>query len=230
MRKYKHIFFDLDHTLWDFDTNAHLTLTDLYAKYGLSRYFDGFSTFFDSYQPINLDLWDQYREGKINKETLNTERFYRPMKLAGFDDYEVAKAFAADFILLNPQQTGLMPHAVELLQYLKPRYQMHIVTNGFVETQFAKLERSGIRHFFTHVFVSERIGASKPKKAFFDHAVKSANARKKESIVVGDNLEADVMGAKKAGIDAVFFNPNGQIHNQHPNYEIASLKELFYIL
>jgi putative hydrolase of the HAD superfamily len=230
VRKYKHLFFDLDHTLWDFDANANHTLLLLFDKYGMAKYFDGFDAFFESYQPINLGLWAEYRDGKINKEFLNVERFYRPLCAAGFDDLAVAKAFADDFIKLNPQQTRLMPFALEVLNYLAPRYQMHIVTNGFTETQFAKLNNCGIRHFFKQVFVSEQIGASKPKKAFFDHAVKYVNARKKESIVIGDNLEADVLGAKNAGIDAVYFNPAKQQHATDPTFEISSLQELIGIL
>lgn len=230
MRKYKHLFFDLDHTLWDFETNAHLTLVELYQKYGLGGYFESFDHFFESYQPGNLELWAQYREGKVTKAFLNTERFYRPLKCAGYDNYEVAQAFAEDFVTISPQKKALLPHALEVLDYLKPRYHMHIVTNGFHRTQVAKLQHSGLRGYFQHVFISELLGANKPHKAFFEHAVKSANARKRESLVIGDNLEADVVGARNFGLDQVYFNPLKTPHNELVTMEISSLKELMAFL
>lgn len=230
MRKYKHLFFDLDHTLWDFDTNAHETLAELYDKYDLGRFFESFAHFFDLYQPGNLELWEQYRAGKINKTFLNTERFYRPLKMAGFDDLPVAQLFADDFITQGPLKTNLLPHTIGVLNYLKPHYQMHIITNGFRETQILKLERSGLRPYFKHIFISENIGANKPKKAFFEHAVKSANARKRESLVIGDSWEADIVGARNFGLDQVYFNPSRAPHEGSANYEIVSLDELFGIL
>ncbi|MFT3737915.1 MAG: YjjG family noncanonical pyrimidine nucleotidase [Breznakibacter sp.] len=230
MRKYKHLFFDLDHTLWDFETNARLTLVELYGKYGLGNYFEGFEQFFASYEPVNEELWAQYREGEITRDFLNTERFYRPMKAAGADDYVMAQAFAEDFIAVSPQKTTLLPHAIEVLDYLYHRYQMHIITNGFLRTQVLKLQHSGLKNYFQHVFISEQIGASKPHKAFFEHAVKSVNARKRESLVIGDSLEADVAGARNFGLDQVYFNPSKALHHEKVTMEISSLKELMDFL
>lgn len=230
MRKYKHLFFDLDHTLWDFETNAHLTLVELYHKYALGNYFESFEQFFDAYEPGNLELWAQYRDGKVTKAFLNTERFYRPMKQFGFDDYGQAQAFADDFVAISPLKTALLPHAIELLDYLRNRYQMHIITNGFHQTQVLKLQHSGLRPYFQHVFISEVIGANKPHKAFFEHAVKSANARKRESLVIGDSLEADVVGARNFGLDQVYFNPSLRPHHEKVTLEISSLKQLFDFL
>jgi putative hydrolase of the HAD superfamily len=230
MTKYKHLFFDLDHTLWDFDTNATHTLQQLFRDYQLDKHFQSYEHFYTVYQPINVSLWEKYRRNNITKQFLNTERFYQPMLAVGYDNRTIAEQFAKDFITISPLQTALLPNVIEVLDYLKQKYTMHIITNGFRETQQTKLEKSGLAPYFSRVYISEMIGAQKPERDFFDYAIKSSNARKAQSLVIGDNLEADVLGAVKAGIHAIYFNPSQQSHNQQPTFEIHSLLQLKEIL
>jgi len=226
MRKYKHLFFDLDHTLWDFTTNEQETLNDLYNKYNLKNYFTNYNKFFENYKPINDDLWLKYMQGQIKKKDLIVYRFHVTFLNAGLNDINLAKEFAKEFVRINSEKKAVMPHTFELMNYLKPHYKMHIITNGFAESQKIKLEKSGLSQYFEKLFISEHIGAQKPKKAFFEYAIKSCNARKKESLVIGDSLEADIKGAQNFGLDHVFYNPNKIEYSQEVFKEISSLKEL----
>lgn len=226
MPKYQHLFFDLDHTLWDFATNEQVTLKNLFQRYRLDKHFSDFKAFFATYQPINSDLWLRYRNKLITKTQLNTGRFHQTFLTGGLNSETMAKNFAADFIRENALQTTLVPHTLEVLDYLKPRYHMHIITNGFIETQQLKLDESGLSPYFERLFVSEKVGAQKPKRAFFEYAIKSCNARKKESLVIGDSLDADIQGAKNFGLDHVYFNPAKIKHNETVHKEISSLREL----
>lgn len=226
MLKYKHLFFDLDHTLWDFATNEQHTLSHLFIKYKLDQYFENFESFLETYQPINENLWLQYRNREVTKKYLSVNRFHHTFLTKGLDDAAMAEQFGNDFIAINATQTALVPHTIEVLNYLEKKYTLHIITNGFVETQYVKLDGSGLSHYFKKIFISEQVGHQKPKRAFFEYAVKSCNARKSESLVIGDNLEADIIGAREFGLDQVFFNPHGTIHQEKITKEISSLKEL----
>ncbi|PZX20782.1 putative hydrolase of the HAD superfamily [Breznakibacter xylanolyticus] len=229
-RRYKHLFFDLDHTLWDFDTNASLTLRELFVRYQLERFFDSYEQFFEAYQPVNADLWAQYHQGLIKKSFLYVERFAAPFRMFGCEDRAMAERFGSDFLAECALKTALMPHAIDVLDYLKPFYQMHIITNGFKEVQYQKMEKSGLAPYFTKVFISEVVGAQKPSKVFFQYAVKSANARKVESLVIGDNLDADIQGAKNFNLDHVFYNPHCHSHAHEVMNEISSLLDLKLLL
>ncbi len=230
MNKYSHIFFDLDHTLWDFETNSIQTLEELFAKYHLNDSFDSFDQFYERYEAHNEQLWILYREGKINKERLNFDRFYTPFSEVGIKDESIATHFCKDYITVSPTKTALMPNAIEVLTELKKWHKLHVITNGFKEVQFIKLKNSNLEHFFSKIFISETIGASKPKTAFFEYAIKSANARKNECLVVGDNLETDIDGAINFKLDYIFFNPNKTSHNRELMHEITDLKEILDIV
>jgi len=230
MNKYSHLFFDLDHTLWDFETNSIQTLEELFTKYHLNSSFESFNHFYEKYEANNEDLWVLYREGKITKENLNFQRFYTPLSEAGIKDESIALNFGKDYITVSPTKTALMPNAIEVLSELKKWFKLHIITNGFKEVQFIKLKNSNLQQFFNKIFISETIGASKPKTAFFEYAVKSANARKKECLIIGDNLETDIDGAINFGLDYVFYNPNKKSHNRSLMHEISDLKEILDIV
>ncbi|HBG87348.1 MAG TPA: noncanonical pyrimidine nucleotidase, YjjG family [Marinilabiliaceae bacterium] len=226
MRKYKQLFFDLDHTLWDFATNERITLNELYDSYNLKSHFSSFNEFYERYVPINADLWALYRNWEIRKTDLNTGRFHNTFLTAGLDDVDMAEKFSLDFIRQNSLKTNVMPFTFDLLEYLRPHYTMHIITNGFIETQKLKLEVSGLRPYFKNIFISEEIGAQKPKIAFFEYAIKSSNAKKTESLVIGDSLEMDILGAKNFGLDHVYYNPYSIPHKEKVFKEIKSLNEL----
>lgn len=223
---YKHLFFDLDHTLWDFAVNEKITLNQLFEKHKLNRYFSSFDNFFDTYKPINKDLWLNYRNGNIPKETVKINRFLDTFRFVGLDDVKMAELIADEFVELSPLQTQLIPYTKEILTYLKPKYDLHIITNGFVEVQYIKLEKSGLRPYFKGIFVSEEIGYQKPDTNFFDCVVNGCGANKKECLVIGDNLEVDILGAKDYGLDQVYFNPDQTPHKEVVFKEITFLAEL----
>ncbi len=223
---YKHLFFDLDDTLWDFQANADESLREVFGKYQIEKYFNDFEHFFRLYTERNLELWELYRQGKITKTELNRERFLYPFKQVGLLNEELALAFGNDFLRICPKKTYLIKGAKEVLQYLSDKnYAMHIISNGFSELQHNKLHNTGIAKFFDKVFLSESVGKHKPHRDIFDYAIKSSNARKKESLMIGDNWEADIMGAKLAGIDQAYFGAAFE-WNKRPTFHIHFLEEL----
>src|SRR5688572_21955976 len=163
MKQYKHIFFDLDRTLWDFETNARETLLELYVKYKLPEQgVDSFDKFHERYLAINENMWKHYIRGSINKETLRVKRFYDTLKKFGIRNKHLTLALSDDYIELSPQRTNVFPHTHEVLGYLHKKYDLHIITNGFEEVQYTKLEKCNISTYFKHVITSERAGAQKP--------------------------------------------------------------------
>lgn len=230
MTKYKHIFFDLDRTLWDFERNTEQTFRDLYKSYELSAIIPDFSSFYTTYNETNLLLWQQYLDGKLKKEVLRTLRFQMTLEKCGLNDPVLAEKMGMDYILMSPLKTELFPDTLETLEILKKKYQLHIITNGFNEVQFVKIRNCGLEPFFTSVVTSERAGFQKPRKEIFDIAIKGVNARKKESIMVGDDFEIDILGAKEAGIDQVWFNPHGKESDFQPTFEVKRIRELQDIL
>lgn len=208
LKNVKHIFFDLDKTLWDFDTNSSLALKELYHKYELaSKGIPSIEEMIDIYDKINQKLWSQYAKNIISKETLRTQRFNETFEYFGLYNYELAFQFGLDYIKVSPQKNILYPNTIETLNYLKYKYQLHIITNGFEEVQFIKLKSSGILHFFNEIITSEKAGAKKPDKAIFEFALNEANTSPEYSIMIGDDLDADIKGALNSNIRAIYFNP-----------------------
>lgn len=227
---YKHIFFDLDRTLWDFEQNMVEALKEIYFDNQLDVVFPDFTTFTNTFVKHNDRLWEQYRKGELRKEVLRFTRFDLTLKDYGLDDRYLAKKIGDDYINITPTKTALIPHARETLNYLGQKYKLHIISNGFNEVQLPKLQKCHIDHFFDKVITSEMSGYHKPCPEAFGFALSQANARKKESIIVGDDLEVDIAGAKKFGIDQVYFNPKHAKPKVKATYEIYSLPELTRIL
>ncbi|MPQ47604.1 noncanonical pyrimidine nucleotidase, YjjG family [Marinifilum sp. N1E240] len=231
MKKYKHIFFDLDRTLWDFNSNSEITLNQLYRDYQLQLIFGTFLFFKSRFEYHNSKLWNAYYQNRIKKEDLVYRRFYLTLKEAGTDDIDLAKEIAQDFIEISPLQTKTFPYAHETLQYLKEKnYELHIITNGFNEVQGKKLKNSKLDSFFTQVITSEDAGANKPSPKIFEHALKIANATPENSLMIGDDLKTDIAGAKNSKINQIYFNNHKVKHDKKPTFEIFSLKELQDIL
>lgn len=229
--RYSHIFFDLDRTLWDFETNAFLTLKELYEKHGLAaRGVAPFDDFLERYKRINIEMWNSYGKGTITKEMLRSDRFRRTFAEYGVDDDALSDAVGLDYITLSPARTALFPYAADVLAYLSEKYHLHILTNGFEEVQHIKLERSGIKSFFREVITSERAGYKKPDKRMFSFAMGLAGANAEETLMIGDSLEIDIAGARECGIDQVFFNPAKEKHNEKVTHEISCLSELKNLL
>jgi putative hydrolase of the HAD superfamily len=231
LSKYSSIFFDLDHTLWDFETNSRNTLLEAYDIFKLKEIgIADFGLFFKLYQQINDELWDEYRKGWISKEKLRDERFNRVLNKHFVNDEKLANKIGEFYIMQCPQKSNLFPHTMETLAYLDAKYSLYIITNGFEEVQEIKLKVSGLKPFFKRVITSEKAGYKKPHPTIFNYALGRANAKNAESIMIGDNIETDIKGAKAAGIDSVLFNPHKNRHNTKATYEISCLSELKQLL
>lgn len=227
MVKYTHIFFDLDHTLWDFETNSRLTLREIYTYYNFNdRGVESPEQFIEIYEKYNLKMWADYRNGKMSKETLRTERFRQSLSHLGVKDRALSMEVGDFYVDNSPIKTALFPGAIEVLEYLKSKYTLHIITNGFEEIQTIKLDRSGLMPFFNEVITSEQAGSKKPHPAIFEYAMKRANAEASDSLMVGDNQVVDVEGAQKLGMHGVLFNPNNDEVVVNPTYTIAHLAEM----
>lgn len=229
----KHIFFDLDKTLWDFETNSRIALKELYVKYEL--HLKGIPTFeemLDIYTKINQKLWALYAQNQISKEELRTQRFKETFEYFGVYNYQLAYHFGLDYVEISPQKNTLYPHTKETLSYLHNKYQLHIITNGFEEVQYVKLKSSGIINFFKEIITSEKAGAKKPDKAIFEYALETTNALPEQSLMIGDDEEIDVKGALNTNIKAIQFCPELNLKsNLHSNYlKIKSLKDLTLLL
>ena len=229
MTTYTYIFFDLDRTLWDFEANALETFGELFTKYKLYSICNDFHSFHEEYRKINRKLWKQYRDGQIKKEILKYKRFYLTLKEFGKDDVELAKKLGEDYVHLSGEKTRLFPYTHEALSYLKEKYNLFIITNGFEEVQFKKINNCNLEQYFRKIITSEKAGVQKPNKQIFEYALEEAGATKDKSIMIGDDIEGDIRGAKKFGIDQVYFNPNQKPHNDEVTYEITTLKELMNI-
>ena len=229
--EYETIFFDLDHTLWDFNANSREALTEISLKYQFTdKGIPSLQHFLDEYFAINERMWEEYRKNVISKEVLRYDRFYEALKKFDIDDRELARAIGNDYTGSAPYKTNLFPHTFEVLDYLKGKYTLHIITNGFEETQHLKLKNSKIDHYFSDVITSERSGYKKPDERMFHFSLNTTNAKAESSLMIGDSLEADVLGAKNVGMRQVYFNPEQKEHSEELTHEVKNLKELFEIL
>lgn len=233
MKTYSHILFDLDHTLWDFEKNSEETLYTLYDEYGLGNFkkFDNLS-FYKKYKFINTLLWDQYNKGKIGQQELREQRFVKTLTGLGLEVHEVPEGLSEAYTTLCPTKTAVFPFTYDVLQYLGNKYHLHIITNGFKDIQQIKMTSSNLHGYFKEVVTSECCGFKKPDKRMFEHALERIQVDPSECIMIGDNFECDIEGARAAGIDQVFFNPE-KIKSKHKpkaTYEIHCLSELKTIL
>lgn len=218
--KIKHIFFDLDHTLWDFDKNSALTFEAIFR--GENLVID-LPHFLKTYIPINNDYWKLYRENKITQEALRTGRLRDCFNCMEVEiSQEVIENLATNYIKLLPNYNNLLEDAVDVLEYLKNKYALHVITNGFEEVQHLKLLNSEISAFFNTVTTSEEAGVKKPDKKIFALALDKANGSPEESVMIGDNYEADILGAEGVGMQTIFFD-----YYRHNNAaEISGVQKL----
>ncbi|UTW62565.1 YjjG family noncanonical pyrimidine nucleotidase [bacterium SCSIO 12741] len=226
----RHLFFDLDRTLWDFRSNSRETLDEIYQVFNLKE--AGVSdpmTFIHTYEEVNEYMWHLYRINQLSKEELRYGRFGQALGKLGVRNETLAGEIGDYYIEHSPKKTNLLDHAFPVLDYLKPKYELHIITNGFEEVQKVKLENSGLSHYFGEVITSEMAGCKKPDQRIFEFALKSSGAEASQSVMIGDDLTADIVGARGAGISQVYFNPLEEQHNEQPDWEIGCLSELLEI-
>lgn len=234
--RYKDLFLDFDDTLYDTYGNAVIALSETFEAFHLERYFDNPKTFYDAYWTANIDLWSRYSKGEIDRPYLIVERFRRPLSVG--QGLEVTEAFCLEmsdrFLDFCSSKFGVVDGAHELMDYLKTKgYRMHMTSNGFHEVQYKKLAACGLRDYFDTIILSEDAGVNKPSPLYFDYALKTSGASKETTLMIGDNLQTDILGALNAGIDAMLFNRWAVDTNnipQTPTFIVNSLKDIMTIL
>lgn len=223
----KNIFFDLDRTLWDFEKNSEIALQNIYSNLKLHVTNVSFKRFHHTYKATNSELWKQYGSGKITKNFLRSERFRLTFEKLKIERPELIEKISNDYIELSPKQTCLFPGTIETLDELKYEgYNMHIITNGFKEVQFIKLEEAKLNRYFDLVLCSEEVGYNKPSRNIFNHALTHTGATAAESVMIGDDYEIDILGARNCGMHGVLFDPTNTKSHLEREHRICQLKEL----
>lgn len=230
---YSTLFIDLDNTLYDFSASSREAYEEVYGAMDYGRFFPSFEAYFDIYEKRNAELWMLYAENKITKDELNAIRYRHPLEMAGVADAEaIAQRFFAEAMRRLPTKGLLRPYARETLDYLRPRYRLYILSNGFAELQTRKMQSAGILSYFDGIVLSEDIGVQKPQRPLFDHALAVAHATAGEVLMIGDHFEVDIEGAHDAGWDQMYYNFKGDDTPRPftPTFEIRSLDEIPHIL
>ncbi len=226
MKRYRHLFFDLDHTLWDFRTNSRAVLRDLFNDLELAAHgVPDAAALIEVYEEINESLWKRMENGTLDKHVMRVLRFRNTLLRFGVKDEPLARTMGDEYLDRTPRMNGLFPGTIEFLLELRPMYGMHIITNGFELTQATKLKSSGLHGLFDHVITSESAGAGKPDQRIFSRALKLAKADPAESLMIGDSVTADMDGARAAGMDQAHFHPE-QPADPLATYRIKRIEEL----
>jgi putative hydrolase of the HAD superfamily len=230
--QYKHIFWDLDHTLWHFDLNSITSLQLVYEDCALaSKGISDFSDFSTVYHDINDKMWDRFRKGFISWQDMRWKRMAKTLTHYRVFDELLAKEMGEMYLEYLPQQNALLPHALEVLDYCAGKgYAQHIITNGFESTQWQKMRNAKIDQYFGKVITSEEAMALKPEPEIYQFALQHAGAALEDSIMIGDAVDVDVKGAMDCGMSAIWFNPHASLSPQLRTHEIKSLKELMDLL
>jgi len=230
-QKYRHLFFDLDNTLFDFDACVQVVQRQLFDDKKLNRWFADYDDWWNTYTPINEGLWEAYKHNGVTKDQVKYGRFEKTLAERTQPEEALVKDLAESFLARMTDVHMLVPNCLEVLDVLKPKYKMHIISNGFVEVQHDKIRKTGLAPYFDRIILSEQVKVQKPNRGIFEYAVKNTNARKKESLMIGDKWDADVLGAKLFGMDQVWY----MYHTHHvpefePTYKITDLKQLLEFL
>jgi putative hydrolase of the HAD superfamily len=231
MNSIKHVFFDLDNTLWDFEKNSREALLELFLLHDIERKCCvNFNSFILVYEAINHQLWEMYGQKKITKDELRYQRFYKAFCNYGLDELDLAYLWADEYLRISPYKKNLIEGSTDILTYLNQKYSVHIITNGFKEVQDIKLEQNNLKPFFQKIIISEEHGVSKPQIEIFKLAQQYTNSIAEECIMIGDNYEADVLGAVNANWNAVHLSKEKINNLESKIIHISQLKELKNIL
>lgn len=245
MKQYKAVFIDWDDTIGDFLGAAKLALQDMYEKYNLSEYFASFEEFFLLYKPHNLELWDKYGKDQVTKEYLSFDRFFFPLmhgskggerrlgdKAIRQEVAALAEQLSEDFLNMTTARFSLLEGAEELVRYLAAKYPLTVVTNGFVEVQYEKFDKSGLRDCFAHIVLSEEVGCQKPNPRIFEEALRMNGLQAEDVVMIGDSWNSDIQGAINAGIDQIWIRKSKDPlpEGQSATYLVQSLSEVMEIL
>ncbi|MFK8045794.1 MAG: YjjG family noncanonical pyrimidine nucleotidase [Crocinitomicaceae bacterium] len=230
MTEIKHVFFDLDHTIWDFEKNSQEALVEIFDLHSSILRDVQYQLFYPKYKAINEQYWDLYRKNKVTKEELRVGRFRDAFNLFGHSfEYDFLDQFAKDYLARSPFKTNLFADSHEVLTYLQSKYELHIITNGFKDVQYIKLRESKLAAYFNVIVCSDEVGVKKPNPAIFKFAMQKANAKPEESFMIGDCPDADVKGALAVGMNAAWFNAENK-KNKYNLLEISKLKSLYNFL
>jgi len=234
MKHYNDLFLDFDDTLYDTHGNAVIALRELFDALQLGRWFPDEQLFYDEYWKTNIDLWTRYSKGEITRDYLIVERFRRPLSFGVGLEPTVELCLKASDVFLDfcSSKPGLVEGARELMDYLKSKdYRLHMCSNGFHEVQYKKLRACGLHDYFDTIVLSEDAGANKPSAVYFDYAMQQTGAHRETTLMIGDNLQTDILGAKQYGLDTAYFNRFPEYPADFPvNYEVSSLLQLVDIL
>ena len=231
--KYKDLFIDFDDTLYDTYGNAVIALRETFEAFRLERFFADPQVFYDAYWAANIDLWTRYSKGEITRPYLIVERFRRP--LSAGQGLDVTEPFCLEmsdkFLEFCSSKPGVVEGAHELMDYLKHQgYRMHMCSNGFHEVQYKKLAACGLKDYFDTIILSEDAGANKPSMQYFDYALRQSGADIATTMMIGDNLQTDIIGANRAGLDTILFNRWGIEPSSVPTYTVETLRDIMKIL
>lgn len=239
MKKYKAVFIDWDDTIGDFHGAADLALAQMYEKYQLDRYFASLDEFVGLYKPHNLELWAKYGEDKVTKEYLSLDRFLFPLMHGSLypngetaQVIRLAMTMSDDFLALTTAHFSLLPGAEEIVRYLAEKYPLTIVTNGFIEVQYEKFDKSGLKDCFSHIVLSEEVGCQKPNPRIFEEALRMNGLQAEDVVMIGDSWNSDIQGAINAGIDQIWIRKSQDPlpEGQSATYLVQSLSEVMEIL
>lgn len=229
--RYTDIFLDLDDTLIDTAENTRVTVSEIYEDYNLGNYFPSFDDFYTIYYANVSRLWELYSHGRISKKTLQRERFVGALSMVEEISEEQALAINDDFIARVMEKGILIEGAKDLLDYLYPKYKIHILSNGFTEMQYKKMDSAGLSSYFDKIILSDKVGINKPHPDIFTYALDEVQKDKKEVIMIGDNVVNDIQGAYNCEIDQIWFNPEDlSPGNIKPTYTVKKLDEIKNIL
>jgi len=227
MKRYAHLFFDLDHTLWDFRTNSRAVLRELHAELGLAAAgVPDAREMIGAYEEINAGLWKRMENGHMDKDVMRVLRFRNTLLRFGVKNERLARILGDEYLDRTPRMNGLFPGTLEMLHELRPHFGLHIITNGFEATQATKIRHSGLHVFFDQVITSESVGTAKPDPRIFQKALKLAGANAAESLMIGDSISADMAGARAAGMDQVHFHPEEEDGDPLATYRIRGMGAL----
>jgi putative hydrolase of the HAD superfamily len=228
LRHKKHLFFDLDDTLWDFQKNSGIVLAQLFEEFELATKLNtDYAVFLQTYKRINLEFWSKYYTKQIDKHYLRNHRFNETFKAFGYDNYEENLVITSQYLDRAPRETHLKEGCIEVLDYLKHKYQLHIITNGFLEVQHIKLDGSGLRNYFNQIIISEEHQLVKPEEKIFRLAEFLAGAEKNDCVMIGDSFESDITGAINAGWEAIHLNENQKDVAVKNIKHLTELKQIF---
>jgi YjjG family noncanonical pyrimidine nucleotidase len=229
--QYTCIFFDLDHTLWDYETNSKETLQELFAAYSLAKKgVIDFESFHREFRRVNAELWVLYDAGKIGSEVIRAERFKQILNVFNAFEEKLCAELSHEYLYTCPKKGSLMPNAISTLEYLSDKYKMSIITNGFEEIQNLKLTAGNLHKYFDHIVTSQHAGHKKPSREIFDYTLSKYSIACHQAVMIGDNLVTDIGGARQASIDSVFFNHEQIKHDSEIHVEIHNLRELCELL